>query len=191
MSAIEITAGTSTIPAGTYRLDPVHSSASFAVKHMVVATFRGRFEDFDATLTIDDAGTANLSGTVQVGSIEVKDENLRAHLGSPEFFDVERFPEIRFELRPDRDRSGRRAEDRRRPHDQGSDAPGRVDRHDLRARGHLRRRSQGRPDARDRDRPHPVRPELERAAAEGRIRSRRRRQAHGRARARARGGVAR
>lgn len=97
MSAIEITGGTSTIPAGTYRLDPVHSSASFAVKHMVVATFRGRFEDFDATLTIDDAGTANLSGTVQVGSIEVKDENLRAHLGSPEFFDVERFPEIRFE----------------------------------------------------------------------------------------------
>ena len=47
--------------------------------------------------TIDDAGTANLSGTVQVGSIEVKDENLKAHLGSPEFFDVERFPEIRFE----------------------------------------------------------------------------------------------
>ena len=33
---------------GTYVLDPIHSSASFAVKHMVVSTFRGRFEDFDA-----------------------------------------------------------------------------------------------------------------------------------------------
>jgi polyisoprenoid-binding protein YceI len=97
MSATEITAGPTTIPAGTYRLDPVHSSAGFAVKHMVVATFRGRFEDFDATLTVDDAGGASLSGVVQVGSIEVKDENLKAHLGSPEFFDLERYPEIRFE----------------------------------------------------------------------------------------------
>jgi polyisoprenoid-binding protein YceI len=97
MSATEITAGPSTFPAGTYRLDPVHSTASFAVKHMVVATFRGRFEDFDATLKVDDSGNASISGTVRVGSIEVKDENLRAHLGSPEFFDLERFPEIRFE----------------------------------------------------------------------------------------------
>ena len=97
MSTTEITAGPTTLPAGTYRLDPVHSSAGFAVKHMVVATFRGRFDDFDATLTVDDAGHPSLSGTVQVGSIEVKDENLKAHLGSPEFFDVERYPEIRFE----------------------------------------------------------------------------------------------
>jgi len=97
MSATEITAGPSTIPAGAYRLDPVHSSASFAVKHMVVATFRGRFEDFDATLTADEDGTLRLSGRVRAGSIAVKDENLRAHLGSPEFFDIERYPEIRFE----------------------------------------------------------------------------------------------
>jgi polyisoprenoid-binding protein YceI len=96
MSATELKTS-ATIPAGTYRLDPVHSSASFAVKHMVVATFRGRFEDFDATLTVDENGSASLTGAVQVGSIEVKDENLKAHLGSPEFFDVERYPEIRFE----------------------------------------------------------------------------------------------
>jgi polyisoprenoid-binding protein YceI len=94
MSATEIT---TTLPAGTYRLDPVHSSASFAVKHMVVATFRGRFDDFDANLTVDDAGNAKLTGVVQVGSIEVKDENLKAHLGSPDFFDLERYPEIRFD----------------------------------------------------------------------------------------------
>jgi polyisoprenoid-binding protein YceI len=96
MSATEISTEV-TLPVGTYRLDPVHSSASFAVKHMVVATFRGRFEDFDATLTVGQNGNAALSGVVQAGSIEVKDENLKAHLGSPEFFDVERYPEIRFE----------------------------------------------------------------------------------------------
>ena len=97
MSATEIATSRSALPAGTYRLDRVHSSASFAVKHMVVATFRGRFEDFDATLTVGNAGDASLSGVVQAGSIEVKDENLKAHLGSPEFFDVERYPEIRFD----------------------------------------------------------------------------------------------
>ena len=95
MSAITTSPGT--LPAGTYRLDPVHSSAGFAVKHMVVATFRGRFEDFDATLTVDEAGNASLSGVVQVGSIEVKDENLKNHLGSPDFFDLESYPEIRFD----------------------------------------------------------------------------------------------
>ena len=97
MSATEMTTIPTALPAGTYRLDPVHSSAGFAVKHMVVATFRGRFDDFDATLTVDDAGHRSLSGVVQVGSIEVKDENLKAHLASPDFFDLERYPEIRFE----------------------------------------------------------------------------------------------
>src|ERR1700760_2255746 len=95
MSATEIQTS-ATIPAGTYRLDPVHSSAGFAVKHMVVATFRGRFENFDATLTVDEHGSASLTGAVQVDSLDVKDENLKAHLGSPEFFDAERYPEIRF-----------------------------------------------------------------------------------------------
>lgn len=86
---------------GTYVLDPIHSSASFAVKHMIVSTFRGRFETFDATLV-----DGRLTGTVDVGSIVVKDENLAAHLQSPEFFDAERHPELRFvssEIRPDGD----------------------------------------------------------------------------------------
>ena len=84
------------IPTGTWQLDKVHSSASFAVKHMVVATFRGRFDHFDATFTVDEDGSASLTGVVQVDSLEVKDENLKAHLGSPDFFDAERYPEIQF-----------------------------------------------------------------------------------------------
>src|SRR3979409_1861442 len=85
------------IPTGTWQLDKIHSSAGFAVKHMVVATFRGRFEDFDATLEVAEAGSANLVGTVDAGSIVVKDENLAAHLKTPDFFDVENYPELRFE----------------------------------------------------------------------------------------------
>jgi polyisoprenoid-binding protein YceI len=85
------------IPAGTtWTADPVHSTAGFAVKHMVVSTFRGRFEDFEATLTAAEDGTLHLDGRVRAGSIVVKDENLAAHLRSAEFFDSERFPEITF-----------------------------------------------------------------------------------------------
>lgn len=87
---------TTIAPAGTWKLDPVHSSASFAVKHMVVATFRGRFEQLDATLTVGDDGEATLVGTVAADTIVVKDENLAAHLKSPEFFDTERHPEITY-----------------------------------------------------------------------------------------------
>src|SRR5215208_2902355 len=82
---------------GTWKLEPIHSTAGFAVKHMVVATFRGRFEDFGATLDVDENGEAKLVGTVRTNSIVVKDENLAAHLQSPDFFDSERYPELRFE----------------------------------------------------------------------------------------------
>jgi polyisoprenoid-binding protein YceI len=84
-----------TVPAGTYAVDKVHSHVGFAVKHMVVATFRGEFKDYDVTL--ESTGDAiTLEGVVPVSSIAVDDENLEGHLLSPEFFDAERTPEIRF-----------------------------------------------------------------------------------------------
>ena len=78
------------LPTGTWHLDPVHSSIGFEVAYMGGA-FRGQFREVDATL--DDA---RLTGSAKVASVDVKDENLAAHLGSPEFFDVERYPELRF-----------------------------------------------------------------------------------------------
>jgi polyisoprenoid-binding protein YceI len=83
------------IPAGTYTTDGVHSSAGFAVKHML-STFRGSFGTVNAEVTVNEDGTARLDGTVPVSSVIVKDENLQAHLQSPEFFDGEQYPEIRF-----------------------------------------------------------------------------------------------
>jgi polyisoprenoid-binding protein YceI len=84
------------VPAGTWEVDKVHSSVGFEVKHMVVSTFRSKFDDYDARLTVED-GEPKLVGSVRVASIEAKDENLAAHLQSPEFFDAERTPELRFE----------------------------------------------------------------------------------------------
>jgi polyisoprenoid-binding protein YceI len=95
MSATAVDTATQ-LPVGTWESDPTHSSASFAVKHMVVATFRGRFEQLDATLSVDEDGTGHLNGAVEAGSIVVKDENLQAHLGAPDFFDTERYPQVRF-----------------------------------------------------------------------------------------------
>ena len=80
------------IPAGTWTLDPVHSVAGFSVRHMMVGTFRGEFSDIDATLT-----DGKLVGKVKVGSLEIKDERLKGHLLSPEFFDAERYPDVVYE----------------------------------------------------------------------------------------------
>src|SRR5687767_4056169 len=79
------------IPTGTWTLDKIHSSASFAVKHAVVATFRGGFSDIEASIA-----DGQLTGVVGVASIDVRDPNLNGHLLSPDFFDAERFPEITF-----------------------------------------------------------------------------------------------
>ncbi len=91
-----MSATATTIPAGTYANDGVHSTAGFAVKHML-ATFRGSFAAFDAQLTVDEDGRAKLVGSVPVDTVVVKDENLAAHLQSPEFFDAEQHPRITFE----------------------------------------------------------------------------------------------
>jgi polyisoprenoid-binding protein YceI len=80
---------------GTWVSDPVHSSASFAIRHMIVSTFRAAFEQFHATLEVD-GDDIKLTGTVPVESIDVEQADFRAHLLSPEFFDAERTPNIVF-----------------------------------------------------------------------------------------------
>src|SRR6478672_627627 len=87
---------TAAAPITTWKSDPVHSGADFAVRHMVVSTFRGGFADVTGELDLS-GDEPRISGAVAVPGIQVKDENLYGHLQSPEFFDGERHPEIRFE----------------------------------------------------------------------------------------------
>jgi polyisoprenoid-binding protein YceI len=84
------------IATGTWSIDKVHSHVGFSVKHMVVATFRGRFEDYDGGLSVGENGEPRLEGTVTVDSIVVKDENLAGHLKAADFFDTAQYPQIRF-----------------------------------------------------------------------------------------------
>jgi polyisoprenoid-binding protein YceI len=95
MSVTDVTLSSTGLPVGTWKLDPVHSTANFAIRHFEVGNFRGRFDSFDATLTVDQ-DSAELVGKVEASSLVVKDPNLQGHLGSPDFFDLERFPEITF-----------------------------------------------------------------------------------------------
>jgi polyisoprenoid-binding protein YceI len=83
-----------TSPAGTWTVDPVHSGIHFAVTHNGIATFRSGFEDYSATLTGGEQ--PRLEGTVEVASIEIDEPQLKGHLMSPEFFDAERFPQLKF-----------------------------------------------------------------------------------------------
>jgi polyisoprenoid-binding protein YceI len=83
------------LPTGTWQLDPVHSHVAFAVDYLV-GTFRGSFSPVDATLESRENREAILTGSTRVEDVKVQDENLEAHLQSPDFFDAERAPEIRF-----------------------------------------------------------------------------------------------
>jgi polyisoprenoid-binding protein YceI len=82
------------IPAGTWALDPVHSGLHFAITHNGIATFRSAFNEYTATLSGGEA--PKLEGTVEVASIDIDDEMLKGHLLSPDFFDAEKHPQLKF-----------------------------------------------------------------------------------------------
>jgi polyisoprenoid-binding protein YceI len=80
-----------TAPAGSFKLDPIHSSVGFVIKRNVVATFRGQFEQVDAALQ-----DGVLTGTAQVDSIKTAIPQLKEQLLSSEFFNAQDAPTIEF-----------------------------------------------------------------------------------------------
>jgi polyisoprenoid-binding protein YceI len=92
---VSSTTESSVVPAGTWAFDPTHSSVGFTVVYMGVAPFQGTFRDFEASLDQD-----GLRGTAKAASIDVDNEQLAAHLASPDFFDAANHPELRFEGGP-------------------------------------------------------------------------------------------
>jgi polyisoprenoid-binding protein YceI len=86
------------VPAGTWHVDPTHSSVEFEVKHMMIATVRGRFREFEGTIEADeDISRSRVYGVVKTASIDTNEPDRDAHLRSPDFLDTDRFPESRFE----------------------------------------------------------------------------------------------
>ncbi|MGH7636861.1 MAG: YceI family protein [Gemmatimonadaceae bacterium] len=85
-----------TIPKGTYTIDPAHSNVEFAVRHMMISTVKGRFGDLQGTLSISENGQPSVDVTIKTASIDTRSEQRDGHLRSPDFFDVETHPELRF-----------------------------------------------------------------------------------------------
>lgn len=88
------------IPAGKWQVDPVHSSITFQVLETtdLFSAISGRFRDFQGTLEAGEGpGSARAYGVIRTASITTDQEQRDAHLRSGDFFDAEKFPEIRFE----------------------------------------------------------------------------------------------
>ncbi len=92
------TAQTTLVPAGTWAVDPAHSTVGFSVKHLGIATVRGKFDEFEGTLEIGEGDeTARAHGTVKAVSVNTSDSGRDEHLRSADFFGAEANPELRFE----------------------------------------------------------------------------------------------
>jgi polyisoprenoid-binding protein YceI len=83
------------LSSGSWQVDPAHSAIEFRVKHMMIETVKGRFRDFDGAVVAGSAPAVRAS--IRAASLDTFHEERDEHLRSPDFFDVERYPEITFE----------------------------------------------------------------------------------------------
>ena len=81
-----------------WNIDAAHSGVNFSIRHMVVSKVRGRFAQYTGTLHLDDDDLTRsvVEATIDASSIDTGTPQRDAHLRSPDFFDVEKFPELRF-----------------------------------------------------------------------------------------------
>lgn len=95
------TTAVSTPSAATvWHIDPAHSQVEFEVKHMMFARVRGRFEAFEGTIVLGpdyDGGESKVEVVIDAASISTGQAQRDEHLRSTDFFDVARFPDLRFE----------------------------------------------------------------------------------------------
>jgi polyisoprenoid-binding protein YceI len=82
----------------TWKLDNAHTQIAFSAKHMMVTTVRGTFHDVEGTVELDETDPTRSHGEfrVRAASVDTNFAARDAHLRSPDFFDVERYPDITF-----------------------------------------------------------------------------------------------
>lgn len=84
--------------AATWKSDSAHASVQFAVRHLMVATVRGTFDKFDVTAVIDedDISRSSVDATIEVASINTRNQKRDDHLRGPDFFNAAQHPTITF-----------------------------------------------------------------------------------------------
>ena len=85
----------STLPAGTFTIDPSHSRVGFSARHAMVTKVRGSFNDYTGSAVVAD-GVASISIDINVASVDTRSADRDGHLQSADFFDVANFPKITF-----------------------------------------------------------------------------------------------
>jgi polyisoprenoid-binding protein YceI len=84
-------------PVGTWTIDPAHSTAGFVARHLMVTKVRGRFTDVEGRLVIGETPEASsVEVRMKAASIDTASPDRDRHLRSPDFLDVERFPQLVF-----------------------------------------------------------------------------------------------
>ncbi|WP_454199421.1 YceI family protein [Nocardia sp. Marseille-Q1738] len=84
------------LTAGTWAIDPVHSTLGFSVRHLMVSKVRGRFTDFSGKLVIAEDGSASAEAEIRVDSVTTDNAQRDAHLRTADFFQAEQFPVATF-----------------------------------------------------------------------------------------------
>ncbi|EIJ37597.1 MAG: YceI family protein [Flavobacteriaceae bacterium] len=80
----------------TWAIDPAHSEITFKVKHLMISNVKGEFRTFEASIDGEDFTNSTLSAKIDASSISTNNNDRDTHLKSPDFFEVEQFPEITF-----------------------------------------------------------------------------------------------
>ena len=85
----------------TWQVDPAHTHVEFAVKHLMIATVRGRFSEISGTVSVpnNDFSRAQVDATIGVASVDTREPQRDAHLKSPDFFEVDKYPTMTFRSR--------------------------------------------------------------------------------------------
>ncbi|ALG83789.1 YceI family protein [Gordonia phthalatica] len=84
------------LTAGTWNIDPVHSTIGFSVRHLMVSKVRGTFDTFSGAIEIAEDGTPSVKAEIDVTSINTRNEQRDGHIKSADFFDAEKFPTATF-----------------------------------------------------------------------------------------------
>ncbi len=84
--------------ADTWQIDPPHTNVQFAVRHMMISNVKGQFQKTSGTITTNgnDPASATIDATIDASSIDTRVDRRDAHLKSPDFLDVAKFPTITF-----------------------------------------------------------------------------------------------
>ncbi|MBI4535199.1 MAG: polyisoprenoid-binding protein [Ignavibacteriae bacterium] len=98
MSTVILAVFLAPAPAETWKVDKAHSQVTFSVSHLVIAEVRGRFKEFDVTMyhENDDFTDARIEAVIRAASLDTDNERRDNHLRSDDFFNVEKFPELKF-----------------------------------------------------------------------------------------------